>query len=67
VLSGGGIEKLKEMLGHSSVIMTERYAHLRPDLFPVADLGLISLEMKPGAADQRAKTGAIGHPSATTR
>lgn len=28
VLAGGSIEKLKEMLGHYSVVMTERYAHL---------------------------------------
>jgi len=50
VLSGGSIEKLKEMLGHYSVILTERYAHLRPDLFPIADLGLIALELRPGVA-----------------
>src|SRR6266852_5426473 len=28
VLSGGSIEKLKEMLGHYSVVVTGRYAHL---------------------------------------
>jgi hypothetical protein len=69
VLSGGSIEKLKEILGHYSVIVTERYAHLRPDLFPAADLGLIALELKPRVAlssiDQRAKNGAIGHSLAT--
>ena len=30
---------LKEMLGHYSVIVTERYAHLRTDLFTAKDLG----------------------------
>ncbi len=81
MLSGGSIEKLKEMLGHYSVVVTERYAHLRPDLFPVADLSLIALNMQAGcvtrleAADNpastaartagRGKNGAIGHSSAT--
>jgi len=73
VLSGGSIEKLKEMMGHYSVIVTEGYAHLRPDLFPVSDLGTIALELKPDVvldpmarqASKAAKTGAIGHSSAT--
>jgi len=30
VLNGGSIEKLKEILGHDSVVMTERYTHLGP-------------------------------------
>jgi len=38
VLKGGSIEKLREILGHSTVLVTERYAHLRPDLFEEADL-----------------------------
>jgi site-specific recombinase XerC len=33
LLSGGSIEKLKEIPGHCSVVMTERYAHLRLDLW----------------------------------
>jgi hypothetical protein len=41
VMGGGSIEKLKEILGHDSVVMTERYAHLRPDLFSKSDLGTI--------------------------
>ena len=38
VLHGGSIEKLREILGHSTVLVTERYAHLKPDLFEDADL-----------------------------
>ncbi len=30
VLAGGSIEKLKEIMGHISVIVTEQYAHLHP-------------------------------------
>jgi hypothetical protein len=35
---GGSIEKLREILGHSTVLATERYAHLKPELFQEADM-----------------------------
>lgn len=38
VLHGGSIEKLRAILGHSTVLVTERYAHLKPELFQEADL-----------------------------
>lgn len=56
VMAGGSIEKLKEILGHYSVVMTERYAHLRPDLFPASDLGLIALSLRPAAELQELPT-----------
>jgi integrase len=37
VMAGGSIEKLKEILGHYSVVMTEKYSHFRPELFTPAD------------------------------
>jgi hypothetical protein len=46
VLSGGSIEKLKEILGHYSVVITERYAHLRVDLFLARDLGTIDPDLR---------------------
>jgi len=49
------------MLGHYSVTMTERYAHLRPDLFPVEDLATIAIDLRPG----KAKPGTVGHQMAT--
>ena len=60
VMAGGSIEKLKEILGHYSVVMTERYAHLRPDLFPASDLGTIRVDLSAGGAEvvqPRLKTG----------
>ena len=73
VLGGGSIEKLKEILGHYSVVVTERYTHLRTDLFALKDLGTIALDPKAGAAvpvqigptlgpppPQRARKAAIG-------
>jgi hypothetical protein len=32
-MDGRPIEKLKKILGHSTVQVTERYAHLKIDLF----------------------------------
>lgn len=49
VLAGNSIEKLATILGHYSVVMTERYAHLRPDLFSDKDLSTLALDMSPGA------------------
>jgi integrase len=45
VMDGGSIEKLCEVLGHSSVLVTQRYAHLPPDCFTDADraLGCVDL------------------------
>lgn len=31
VMGGGTLESLREVMGHSSVTVTERYSHLRPD------------------------------------
>jgi integrase len=49
VLSGGSIEKLSKMLGHYSVVVTERYVHLRPDLFAQRDLDTIPLDLGAGS------------------
>jgi integrase len=38
VMGGGSLATLREILGHSSVTVTERYGHLRPDLFTSDDL-----------------------------
>jgi len=33
VLGGGSIELLRQIMGHSSVTTTQRYSHLKPDLY----------------------------------
>lgn len=48
VLGGGSIEKLATVMGHSSVIVTERYAHLRLDLFREADYRVLDLDLTAG-------------------
>jgi integrase len=62
VMAGGSIEKLKEILGHYSVVVTERYAHLRPDLFPEKDLDALPVDLRPGDAPPAE----IGHESGTS-
>src|SRR5665213_2841999 len=45
VLGGGTLEKLKEIMGHSSVLVSEKYAHLVPGRFTDADRGRIRSEV----------------------
>ena len=60
-------------MGHSSVVVTERYAHLRPDLFREEDYRVlvVSLVAKPkkqrrAAVRARVDAGAIGYNLATS-
>ena len=43
------------------MIMTERYAHLRPELFTLADLATIAVDLRKSGA----KVGELGHRMAT--
>jgi hypothetical protein len=71
VLSGGSLEKLANVMGHSSIVVTERYAHLRPDLFREEDHELLDVDLlKPAAKvlpmeEELAEKGAIGYVEAT--
>jgi hypothetical protein len=68
VMGGGSLATLREILGHSSVAVTERYAHLRADLFKPGDLLQLSVGMsREGgavvdlAAARAEKRGTPGH------
>ena len=51
VINGGSIERLRLILGHSSVTTTERYAHLSADHFTAKDLSAVSVDLsKPAGA-----------------
>jgi hypothetical protein len=43
VLSGGSLEKLAKV---SSVLVTNRYAHLKPDLFDSEDCELFNVDLQ---------------------
>jgi integrase len=45
VLGGGSIEKLSKLMGHASVTTTERYAHLRTDLFREQDFDVVAVDL----------------------
>jgi len=45
VLAGNTIEELREIMGHSTVLVTERHAHLRPDLFSETSLKRADLDL----------------------
>ena len=44
-MDGRPIEKLREILGHSSVIVTERYSHLAPESFTEADYAALAVDL----------------------
>ena len=44
-MDGRPLEKLREILGHSSVKVTERYAHLLPDMYCQADYEVIKVDL----------------------
>jgi hypothetical protein len=45
MLGGGSLTTLREILGHSTVKVTERYAHLRADLFQPSDLLTLTVDL----------------------
>ncbi len=54
-IQGTPILTLKELMGHKSLAMTERYAHLMPDVKREAIKGLARAFEEAEGADERAK------------
>lgn len=61
VQDGGTLEALREIMGHSTIMVTERYAHLRPDLFTEADLGRVSVDLSAAVGEVRSFTKKVTH------
>ncbi len=67
-VGGGSLATLREILGHSSVTVTERYAHLRPNLFKPEDLVQLSVGMsreRGAVIDMARHRGTVGQETAT--
>jgi integrase len=64
VMAGGSIEKLRAIMGHSTVAMTERYAHLKPELFGAGERAMIAVSLAPGG-DRVVAIGDTGNAVAT--
>ena len=45
VLGGGSLELLQKLMGHSSVTTTERYSHLKPDLFRESAFDVMKVDL----------------------
>jgi integrase len=45
VLGGGSLEVLRQVMGHASVTTTERYSHLKPDLFRESAFDVMKVDL----------------------
>jgi integrase len=50
ILQGGQKEKLADQMGHSNTVVTDRYAHLRPDLYRDEDYRVLAVDLNAGEA-----------------
>jgi len=62
VLSGNSAEMLAAILGHSSTVVTARYAHLRHDLFPAEVLARMAIDLHAAPADVLPLRGPLAEP-----
>jgi len=59
---GRPLQKLRDILGHSSIQVTERYAHLIPGSFSTEDLAAVKVDLTGGGGEEK-----VGqHNSSTT-
>jgi hypothetical protein len=51
VIAGKSLAKLREILGHSTLVVTERYAHLAPSMFRDDDLMMFAHDLMAKGAE----------------
>jgi integrase len=70
VLAGNSIEVLSKVMGHCSVVVTERYAHLKPDLFGEKAFDAITVDLSQPAGNVipiSAASVQVGHTMTTAQ
>ncbi len=50
-MGGESIERLRDILGNSSVVATDRYSHLRPDLLRASSYDAVKVDLPRPAGD----------------
>jgi Site-specific recombinase XerD len=63
VMGGGSLEMLRTLMGHASVTTTERYSHMKLDLFPEASFHAMDVDLSTPAGDVVALTPVPGKTS----
>jgi len=67
IMKGASLSEVADLLGHQSIAMTMRYAHLSPTHRQAAAEKLASLTPVDSAVDPRGQRSAHGHPMRENR
>jgi integrase len=67
VLGGGSLETLRTLMGHASVTTTERYSHLRLDMFAESVFHAMDVDLSKPAGDVVRLSAVDGSRTATTQ